>query len=583
MFVSLYDSFKKNISVLNTVLPKSSSDSSIAKSPKTENLSSLPSKASTPNTTSAPDNSLDSNQNVKENLSPHSSQSSKKANSSVNSDEALFPSSITINNELFKQTEFTQCSNQHTVDELAKMIRFDKDQHSNTMEFKFDLSNHMSAGIKTNEFLSTPSPSSGDNTGYGSSGSSASSLNNFGVGESDASNKARQQQQHQQQQQQLQYQQQHVVRLASASPNANVFEHELKKSNHTHLPTPPTVSSIPATIKTTTKSLTKPVSTKDKEKTYICEYCSAEFKIRGYLTRHIKKHAINKAYECPFYDETPEHKCHPNGGFSRRDTYKTHLKSRHFKYPKGTRLVNRGNLAGNCGLCNEFFTNNEDWIEHHIENGECPELPKDYQIRVKNSRNKFYEFPNLNKSNEHAIVSPVSNITDLSSNDESPANVKESQSVASYQTQAQQASNSCPPNFQQAYQNYHNQTGTFQQQSQPQRLPQQSQSQYQSQYQYQYQNEFPLSTSFTSLNSLASSQSSNTALLNSLQGQVQAPSYSSENLEEIFKHFNYANGINGANTQNKIPGANQAVDFNDEFSLDVESSANYSQFAMQQN
>lgn len=77
---------------------------------------------------------------------------------------------------------------------------------------------------------------------------------------------------------------------------------------------------------------------------YQCPHCDVNFKIRGYLTRHLKKHAVKKAYSCPFYkysiyvdENNLTHKCHPNGGFSRRDTYKTHLKSRHFKYPKESR------------------------------------------------------------------------------------------------------------------------------------------------------------------------------------------------------------------------------------------------------
>lgn len=124
------------------------------------------------------------------------------------------------------------------------------------------------------------------------------------------------------------------------------------------------------------------------EKKYICKICGADFKIRGYLTRHIKKHAVNKAYKCPFYDECSGTKCHPTGGFSRRDTYKTHLKSRHFGYPRGTKSSKRALTAGFCKLCNKEYCSNEEWLEKHIENGECEGLPKDYSVRVKSARRK---------------------------------------------------------------------------------------------------------------------------------------------------------------------------------------------------
>ncbi|KAI5954331.1 STP2 [Candida jiufengensis] len=135
----------------------------------------------------------------------------------------------------------------------------------------------------------------------------------------------------------------------------------------------------------------------DENKIYQCPHCDANFKIRGYLTRHLKKHSTNKAYSCPFYDQSMyvdknniTHKCHPNGGFSRRDTYKTHLKSRHFEYPKGTKTKDRGNSSGNCGLCGEFFNSSEIWCEIHVEGGECKFLPIDYKgkSRIKNRLRK---------------------------------------------------------------------------------------------------------------------------------------------------------------------------------------------------
>lgn len=127
---------------------------------------------------------------------------------------------------------------------------------------------------------------------------------------------------------------------------------------------------------------------KHGNKTHQCPFCSAQFRIRGYLTRHIKKHAIEKAYTCPFYNPNSEHKCHPNGGFSRRDTYKTHLKARHFRYPPGTRCQNRSKVGGKCGVCGTLFETNENWVENHIENGECSGLPIGYQCRSGKGKRK---------------------------------------------------------------------------------------------------------------------------------------------------------------------------------------------------
>lgn len=128
----------------------------------------------------------------------------------------------------------------------------------------------------------------------------------------------------------------------------------------------------------------------DDDKVYACPHCQTTFKIKGYLTRHMKKHATKKAYLCPFRDFTTyvdknntTHRCHPNGGFSRRDTYKTHLKLRHFKYPKGTRTKERSTSAGLCGLCGEFFNNSEIWCEIHIEGGQCKFLPSGFKGKLR--------------------------------------------------------------------------------------------------------------------------------------------------------------------------------------------------------
>lgn len=99
---------------------------------------------------------------------------------------------------------------------------------------------------------------------------------------------------------------------------------------------------------------------------FVCHVCGAGFKIKGYLTRHVKKHATEKAYTCPFYNPNDESPCHPSGGFSRRDTFKTHLKARHFEYPSGTRSEHRTKVSGTCRGCGKGFKNNDEWIEEHI-------------------------------------------------------------------------------------------------------------------------------------------------------------------------------------------------------------------------
>ncbi|RCK64612.1 Transcriptional regulator STP3 [Candida viswanathii] len=98
-------------------------------------------------------------------------------------------------------------------------------------------------------------------------------------------------------------------------------------------------------------------------------HCNSVFKVKGYLTRHLKKHNANKTFLCPFYGQ--DSKCHPSGGFSRRDTFKTHLKALHFVYPAGTKSLERNFKSGRCGGCFLFFDNNADWLQNHIEAGLC--------------------------------------------------------------------------------------------------------------------------------------------------------------------------------------------------------------------
>lgn len=128
-----------------------------------------------------------------------------------------------------------------------------------------------------------------------------------------------------------------------------------------------------------------------------CPHCDRKFRMRGYLTRHLKKHMQEKAYQCPFResslykDENDNlHQCHPSGGFSRRDTYKTHLKTRHFKFPPGTPLKGRSTSPGHCSMCGEWFENAEIWSEIHVEGAECKYLPAGFQgkSRIKNKLKK---------------------------------------------------------------------------------------------------------------------------------------------------------------------------------------------------
>ena len=132
---------------------------------------------------------------------------------------------------------------------------------------------------------------------------------------------------------------------------------------------------------------------KDKDGDFVCHYCDARFKMRGYLTRHIKKHALEKAYYCPFFNDNlnKEDRCHTTGGFSRRDTYKTHMKARHFKYPDGVKPADRNKFGGHCNACNEYFANANIWIKDHIENGQCKGLPKEYlkQLPAQDSKQKI--------------------------------------------------------------------------------------------------------------------------------------------------------------------------------------------------
>jgi hypothetical protein len=107
-----------------------------------------------------------------------------------------------------------------------------------------------------------------------------------------------------------------------------------------------------------------------------CPFCQRSFKNKSYLSRHMKKHDVVKDYKCPFF--SPEHtKCHHlNGEFSRKDTFKAHLKSIHFIYPIGVSKSDRNESGGRCAGCFKEFGSNNDWISQHIEAEECPGFAK---------------------------------------------------------------------------------------------------------------------------------------------------------------------------------------------------------------
>lgn len=171
--------------------------------------------------------------------------------------------------------------------------------------------------------------------------------------------------------------------LGSTAPSSNTYslspQSNLSASSYSKSPESLDVNSLPVRSSANRGRKAKTPVSSGGEGCFVCPECDAAFKIKGYLTRHIKKHATTKAYTCPFYDPNSEHPCHPNGGFSRRDTYKTHLKARHFIYPPGTRSQSRGKVSGKCQGCGISYDCNEDWVEDHIQSETCPGVVKNRQ------------------------------------------------------------------------------------------------------------------------------------------------------------------------------------------------------------
>lgn len=166
---------------------------------------------------------------------------------------------------------------------------------------------------------------------------------------------------------------------------------------------------------------------------YVCHYCDASFQVRGYLSRHIKKHAIVKEYTCPYYRHASEiraymehnlntkyfkndeeanaarkkfqsmkHVCHKhNGEFWRKDTLMIHLKKKHYsvdrntlklvleqkKFEQGPHVktkpkIDARKLPGTCTCCDEHFANADDFCNNHVLKGMCPALPNGYSIKT---------------------------------------------------------------------------------------------------------------------------------------------------------------------------------------------------------
>lgn len=148
------------------------------------------------------------------------------------------------------------------------------------------------------------------------------------------------------------------------------------------------------------------------EKLYVCPICQTTFKVKGYLTRHRKKHFASKPFRCPYFDPSIDYddndemnhhnmedcdvegnslnadhegsrskvpRCHPTGGFSRRDTFKTHLKALHFVYPTGTKSGDRSDKKGRCAACFKEFKTNKEWLETHVMTNQCEGMITEYK------------------------------------------------------------------------------------------------------------------------------------------------------------------------------------------------------------
>lgn len=125
----------------------------------------------------------------------------------------------------------------------------------------------------------------------------------------------------------------------------------------------------------------KSIHLADNSRPHTCSICGRGFARPNDLFRHQKSHRGDAPFRCPLFvkpsvnradpNSSMEPACHQNGGFSRCDTYKNHLKAMHFEYPAGTKKRDRNGMSGRCKGCGLSFKSTDDWISEHIERHEC--------------------------------------------------------------------------------------------------------------------------------------------------------------------------------------------------------------------
>lgn len=134
----------------------------------------------------------------------------------------------------------------------------------------------------------------------------------------------------------------------------------------------------------------------DNSRPHTCEVCNRGFARPNDLFRHSKSHRGDAPFRCPLFVRGPlpnhafgnlELSCHQNGGFSRCDTYKNHLKAMHFEYPPGTKKKQRNGMKGNCKACGMSFPSSDVWITEHIDPGNCAVIK---QIKALKESNQLW-------------------------------------------------------------------------------------------------------------------------------------------------------------------------------------------------
>ncbi|CAN6672269.1 hypothetical protein TRVA0_046S00166 [Trichomonascus vanleenenianus] len=142
----------------------------------------------------------------------------------------------------------------------------------------------------------------------------------------------------------------------------------------------------------------KSIHMSEHSRPHTCNVCGRGFARPNDLIRHQKSHQGDAPFRCPLFTKhntTPSHPgqhssqlilepaCHQNGGFSRCDTYKNHLKAMHFDYPPGTKKRDRAGVSGKCKGCGDMFETADEWIATHIETGQCDGIKR---IRILNEQ-----------------------------------------------------------------------------------------------------------------------------------------------------------------------------------------------------